>query len=606
MYLAETRKAPAVIATTGYDEKQLAEIKALSEKVPVFRSANMSLGVNVVESVLPTLASALKGFDVEIVEAHHNRKADAPSGTALQMLESVKKGLDYDPRIVYGREGESKREKGDIGVHAIRGGTIVGEHTVMFIGEDEIVEIKHTALSRRIFRMYLPLAAPVVEHIFIRGRKLQTQPEAREHRQLTGQRPGRYPDIHSPVRIHRIRHVRAHQLFFAAAQDIGERDAAAVDGHLGRGDGIAVVSRLPPLLFDIHIVVQRRTEQVHIAPLAKAVDGVGIDQVFAAGRIFLQTSGRRAEHRTPRTELCPDQAAVARDGHRLLRPADRRHLRGDLVLLRGDKGARAGVGIADIDQDVPGGRQLDLIDGGSARLNIRIQRPGGDDLLIAEHGILRIDIPRVDKGELALDHDRPVFDPRAQRPVDILHLQRTRGRAAVRKNQAVHAEVPVVQVLPMVAAVGVGVFPVPVIDGVIAPLPDAAAHVLIARIEHLPVVLQIPGPHPHRVRVLAHEIGLAAEMGHGALFQLGRIGDIGHVLNGRIHLADNIIRLDRRADHALIVDRDRRELFQHLITGVLALPAAGLIAQRPHGDTGAVLIALEHRVHTVLIMLRPF
>ena len=163
VYLAETRKAPAVIATTGYDENQLAEIKALSEKVPVFRSANMSLGVNVVESVLPTLASALKGFDVEIVEAHHNRKADAPSGTALQMLESVKKGLDYDPRIVYGREGESKREKGDIGVHAIRGGTIVGEHTVMFIGEDEIVEIRHTALSRRIFAEGAVKAAAFIE-----------------------------------------------------------------------------------------------------------------------------------------------------------------------------------------------------------------------------------------------------------------------------------------------------------------------------------------------------------------------------------------------------------------------------------------------------------
>ena len=119
--------------------------------IPVFRSANMSVGVNVVESVLPMLAKALKGFDVEIVEAHHNRKVDAPSGTALQMLAAVESGLDYDPHIVYGRQGESKREKGDIGVHAVRGGTIVGEHTVIFAGEDEIIEIKHTALSRRIF-----------------------------------------------------------------------------------------------------------------------------------------------------------------------------------------------------------------------------------------------------------------------------------------------------------------------------------------------------------------------------------------------------------------------------------------------------------------------
>lgn len=149
--LALEKHVPAVIATTGYNEAQLAKIAALSEKVAVFRSANMSVGVNVVEKVLPALASALSGYDIEIIEAHHNMKADAPSGTAKQMLAAVEKGLDYTPDIVYGREGECKRKKGDIGMHAIRGGTIVGEHNVMFIGDDEIIEIKHTALSRRIF-----------------------------------------------------------------------------------------------------------------------------------------------------------------------------------------------------------------------------------------------------------------------------------------------------------------------------------------------------------------------------------------------------------------------------------------------------------------------
>lgn len=149
--LATKHNAPAVIATTGYTDEQLAKIDALAEKVAVFRSANMSLGVNVVESVLPLLASALKGFDIELIEAHHNRKVDAPSGTAKQMLDAVKSGLDYEPRFVCGREGESKRQAGDIGVHAVRGGTIVGEHTVIFAGDDEIIEIKHTALSRNIF-----------------------------------------------------------------------------------------------------------------------------------------------------------------------------------------------------------------------------------------------------------------------------------------------------------------------------------------------------------------------------------------------------------------------------------------------------------------------
>lgn len=164
--LAVARKVPVVIATTGYDKAQLAEIDELARKVPVFRSANMSIGVNVVESVLPILASALDGFDIELVEAHHNQKVDAPSGTAKQMLEAVEKGLNYKPEYVDGRSGESKRKKGDIGVHAVRGGTIVGEHTVIFAGDDEIIEIKHTALSRRIFAVGSIKAA-----LFLEGRK---------------------------------------------------------------------------------------------------------------------------------------------------------------------------------------------------------------------------------------------------------------------------------------------------------------------------------------------------------------------------------------------------------------------------------------------------
>ncbi len=149
--LALGKGVPAVIATTGYNESETAKINELAKKVPVFRSASMSLGVNVVESVLPTLAAALRGFDIEIVEAHHNQKVDAPSGTAKQLLSAVEKGLDEAPEIVYGREGSCKRKAGEIGMHAIRGGTIVGEHTVIFAGEDEIIEIKHTALSRKIF-----------------------------------------------------------------------------------------------------------------------------------------------------------------------------------------------------------------------------------------------------------------------------------------------------------------------------------------------------------------------------------------------------------------------------------------------------------------------
>lgn len=148
--LALSRKAPVVLATTGYSDEDIKKIEALSKKVAVFKSANMSLGVNAVNAILPELARILNGYDIEIIEAHHNTKKDAPSGTALMLEKSVEKGLDYAPHLKFGRCGQDKREKGDIGMHAIRGGTIVGEHTVLFAGEDEMIEIKHTALSRKI------------------------------------------------------------------------------------------------------------------------------------------------------------------------------------------------------------------------------------------------------------------------------------------------------------------------------------------------------------------------------------------------------------------------------------------------------------------------
>lgn len=142
---------PAVLATTGYDEAQQKKINELSKTVPVFMSANMSLGVNVMAKALKMLTASLKGFDIEIIEAHHNQKVDAPSGTAKLLLESVKSSLDYTPDVVSGRDGDDcKRKSTDIGMHAVRGGTIVGEHTVIFAGDDEIIEIKHTALSRKI------------------------------------------------------------------------------------------------------------------------------------------------------------------------------------------------------------------------------------------------------------------------------------------------------------------------------------------------------------------------------------------------------------------------------------------------------------------------
>ncbi len=151
--LAESRKCPAVLCTTGYDANALEKINALSKKVPVFKSGNMSVGMNVLISLAEQATKLLwDDADVEIIEAHHNRKVDAPSGTAKMIAEAINKASGEKAEFVYGREGaDCKRKKNDLGIHAIRGGTIVGEHEVMFCMNDEVVTIKHSALSRNIF-----------------------------------------------------------------------------------------------------------------------------------------------------------------------------------------------------------------------------------------------------------------------------------------------------------------------------------------------------------------------------------------------------------------------------------------------------------------------
>lgn len=140
---------PAVIATTGYDAEQLRAIEELAESVPVVFSANYSLGVNVMKRVVAEITPILEdSFDIEIIEKHHNKKLDSPSGTAKMLLAAADEAGKYDH--IFGREGNRRRGK-EIGVHAIRGGNIAGEHTVIYAGEDEILEIKHTAGSKKIF-----------------------------------------------------------------------------------------------------------------------------------------------------------------------------------------------------------------------------------------------------------------------------------------------------------------------------------------------------------------------------------------------------------------------------------------------------------------------
>lgn len=148
------KQVPAIFCTTGYSAEQIAQIKAASEKVAVMKSANMSLGINMLLKLVQDAAKLLApaGFDMEIVEKHHNLKVDAPSGTALALADSLNEALDQKYDYTYDRSKERKRrEKYEIGISAVRGGNIVGEHEVIFAGLDEVIEFKHTAYSKSVF-----------------------------------------------------------------------------------------------------------------------------------------------------------------------------------------------------------------------------------------------------------------------------------------------------------------------------------------------------------------------------------------------------------------------------------------------------------------------
>ena len=142
---------PAVLCSTGYDEKDISAVEKASKSVALFRSANMSLGVNVLIEAVKYAASRLYGFDIEIIEKHHNKKADAPSGTAVMIKDGIKEVLP-DKTEVYGRHGlVGARTPNEIGIHAVRGGTIVGEHQVIFAGDNESLTFTHNAESRDVF-----------------------------------------------------------------------------------------------------------------------------------------------------------------------------------------------------------------------------------------------------------------------------------------------------------------------------------------------------------------------------------------------------------------------------------------------------------------------
>ncbi len=149
---AIARGIPAVICTTGHTEAEAELIKRAAERIPILKSRNMSVGINVLLDLVKRAAASLgDGYDVEIVEAHHNSKLDAPSGTALMLADAVKE-VREDSEYIYDRHDVRRaRGKDEIGIHSIRGGTVVGEHSVIFAGHDEVVTISHSAGSRELF-----------------------------------------------------------------------------------------------------------------------------------------------------------------------------------------------------------------------------------------------------------------------------------------------------------------------------------------------------------------------------------------------------------------------------------------------------------------------
>ena len=148
------RQIPVVLCSTGLSQEQLAKVEETSRKVAVLKSANMSLGINTLLKLVQDAARVLAaaGFDMEIVEKHHRLKLDAPSGTALALADSINEAMDNQYHYVYDRsQKREKRDDKEIGISAVRGGTIVGEHEIIFAGQDEVIECKHTAYSKAIF-----------------------------------------------------------------------------------------------------------------------------------------------------------------------------------------------------------------------------------------------------------------------------------------------------------------------------------------------------------------------------------------------------------------------------------------------------------------------
>ena len=168
--LTKLTQKPIVLCSTGYTDKDLNYIKDASTTLPIFKSANMSLGVNLINSLLKKITPLLYGnYDIEIIEKHHNQKVDAPSGTALLLADSIRDSIKEETNYINGRHGQKKREKNEIGIHAIRGGSIVGDHDVIFTGTGEVIELSHKSISRDVFAIGALKACEYMSNITTAG-----------------------------------------------------------------------------------------------------------------------------------------------------------------------------------------------------------------------------------------------------------------------------------------------------------------------------------------------------------------------------------------------------------------------------------------------------
>lgn len=150
---AKTNGTALVLASTGYNDEELAKIKSTASQIPIFFTANMSIGINLLRELAKKAALVLGDqFDIEIVEKHHNQKIDAPSGTALMLADSINEAMGERYNYIYDRHSvRRKRDRSEIGIHAVRGGTIVGEHEIIFAGRDEVITLSHSAASKEVF-----------------------------------------------------------------------------------------------------------------------------------------------------------------------------------------------------------------------------------------------------------------------------------------------------------------------------------------------------------------------------------------------------------------------------------------------------------------------